>query len=63
MASDGTRMAARHACRRGAVVVGGRSRGVAYAMLDSLTDSLVGVMRTLQGKKTISEDNIEASLK
>lgn len=44
-------------------MVGGRSRGVAYAMLDSLTDSLVGVMRTLQGKKTISEDNIEASLK
>lgn len=40
-----------------------RSRGVAHAMLDSLTENLVGVFKTLKGQKTINEGNIDDSLR
>lgn len=40
-----------------------RSQGVAVAMMDQITSGLIGAMKSLTGKKTISEDNIDGALR
>jgi hypothetical protein len=37
-----------------------RSKGVAYAMMDGITNGLIGALKSLAGQKTISEANIGA---
>ena len=41
----------------------GRSRGVATAMLDQITDGLIGALKGLAGQKTITEENIDGALR
>lgn len=40
-----------------------RSKGVAYAMMDGITNGLIGALKSLAGQKTISEANIDGALR
>lgn len=41
----------------------GRRRGEAYAIMDQLTEGLVGALKVITGQKTISENNVDDALK